>query len=97
LHKPHNHITKEVCHRKRTTSNPPDECGCERLVCDEETETAVCDAAEDDDAAEPEMNVSEPTTVCGTVFDETGVVVGSESGLDDCCSDYADAEEFVYD
>lgn len=43
------------------------------------------------------MNVSEPTTVGGTVFDETGVVVGSESGLDDCCSDYADAKEFVYD
>jgi hypothetical protein len=65
------------------------------LFCDEKTESTVCDATENDGAAEPEMDVGEPATVSGTVFDETVVVVGSETGLYDCSCYNADAEEVV--
>jgi hypothetical protein len=54
--------------------------------------TAVCDAAEDDGAAEPQVYVGSDG---GTVFAETRVALCSEIGLDDCCAYDADAKDVV--
>jgi hypothetical protein len=95
LYKSHNHVPEEIADGEDTRPDPPDDGGNVRLVCDEETETTVCETAEDDDTAEPEVDVGEPATVGGTVFDEAGVVVGPETGLNDGRSDDCDAEEVV--
>jgi hypothetical protein len=65
------------------------------LTRGKETEAAVCETADDDDAAEPEMDVSEPSALFGFVFDVSVMVVPAEEHLDDCCSKDSRAEEVI--
>jgi hypothetical protein len=91
----HNDVAEEVRYGKATSDGPPDYCGVDGLVRDEESETTVRETGEDDGSAEPEMDVGEPATVGRSVFNKAGVVVCAETGLDDCCDEDSHAEIVV--
>jgi hypothetical protein len=89
-------VEEEVDAYKRSGDNPPDDSVVETFSGEDEAETAVCEATEDHDAAEPKVDVGEPTTLFWMIADIAIVVVASETGLDDCRSDNGNTEEMIW-
>src|SRR5579859_5408401 len=81
LHETKNDICAKVHRDKNATANPPDDRVAKSLIGDEKTESNVCETADDDCSAEPEMDMCEPSTVGGFIAHKTHVMVPSYNRL----------------